>query len=89
MLTRRGMGRLGVAAATTAVATAVSGCAADLPFGALDSGAGKGKNGSSQATAKPIGDGSTSFTGAQPKQPAKPVPLEPGQTPPQFVIFSW
>ncbi|MDG4857297.1 hypothetical protein P8605_03860 [Streptomyces sp. T-3] len=38
---------------------------------------------------KPIGDGSTSYTGKQPKQPEKPVPLEPGETPPQFVIFSW
>ncbi|MEV3991921.1 hypothetical protein AB0J57_23700 [Streptomyces sp. NPDC049837] len=36
-----------------------------------------------------IGDGSTSDTGKQPNQPGKPVPLEPGQTPPQFVIFSW
>ncbi|MFJ3674062.1 hypothetical protein ACIPSE_47275, partial [Streptomyces sp. NPDC090106] len=36
-----------------------------------------------------IGDGSTSFTGKQPLQPAKPEPLEPGQTPPQFVVFSW
>src|SRR5690349_2688787 len=39
--------------------------------------------------ARPIGDGSTSFTGKQPHQPARPEPLEPGQTPPQFVIFSW
>ncbi|MFF5568337.1 hypothetical protein ACFY7Z_27640 [Streptomyces sp. NPDC012623] len=36
-----------------------------------------------------IGDGSTSDTGKQPHQPAAPVRLEPGQTPPQFVIFSW
>ncbi|MFD9970279.1 hypothetical protein [Streptomyces sp. NPDC059015] len=36
-----------------------------------------------------IGDGSTADTGKQPKQPEAPVPLEPGQTPPQFVIFSW
>ncbi|MEV6423121.1 hypothetical protein [Streptomyces sp. NPDC051662] len=36
-----------------------------------------------------IGDGSTSDTGKQPHQPPAPVPLEPGQTPPQFVIFSW
>lgn len=35
-----------------------------------------------------IGDGSTAHTGAQPKQP-KVDRLEPGQTPPQFVIFSW
>ncbi|MFF9489859.1 hypothetical protein [Streptomyces sp. NPDC014676] len=40
-------------------------------------------------TARPIGDGSTSFTGKQPHQPEAPVPLEPGQTPPQFVVFSW
>ncbi|MFB7459793.1 hypothetical protein [Streptomyces sp. NPDC056188] len=39
--------------------------------------------------ARPIGDGSTSFTGKQPLQPAAPVPLEPGETPPQFVVFSW
>ncbi|WNI17157.1 hypothetical protein [Actinacidiphila sp. ITFR-21] len=35
-----------------------------------------------------IGDGSTAHTGAQPNQPAVDR-LEPGQTPPQFVIFSW
>lgn len=45
--------------------------------------------GSSAPGARPIGDGSTSFTGKQPHQPPAPVPLEPGQTPPQFVIFSW
>ncbi|MFI1889998.1 hypothetical protein [Streptomyces jumonjinensis] len=36
-----------------------------------------------------IGDGSTAHTGKQPNQPPAPEPLEPGQTPPQFVIFSW
>ncbi|MFD8396775.1 hypothetical protein ACFV2N_48590, partial [Streptomyces sp. NPDC059680] len=36
-----------------------------------------------------IGDGSTSYTGKQPHQPAAPEPLQPGQTPPQFVVFSW
>ncbi|MYZ33826.1 MULTISPECIES: hypothetical protein [unclassified Streptomyces] len=36
-----------------------------------------------------IGDGSTADTGKQPHQPPAPVPLEPGETPPQFVIFSW
>lgn len=35
-----------------------------------------------------IGDGSTAFTGAQPKQPAVQR-LGPGQKPPQFVVFSW
>ncbi|MFF8773359.1 hypothetical protein [Kitasatospora sp. NPDC015120] len=36
----------------------------------------------------PIGDGSTSDTGAQPNQP-KPEKLKPGERPPQFVVFSW
>ncbi|RLV10035.1 hypothetical protein CTZ27_01975 [Streptomyces griseocarneus] len=35
-----------------------------------------------------LGDGSTSSTGPQPHQP-KPVKLEPGEKPPQFVVFSW
>ncbi|SHN21723.1 polysaccharide deacetylase family protein [Actinacidiphila paucisporea] len=39
-------------------------------------------------TVKLIGDGSTAYTGDQPHQPAVER-LEPGQTPPQFVIFSW
>ncbi|MEU2892162.1 polysaccharide deacetylase family protein [Streptomyces albidoflavus] len=36
-----------------------------------------------------IGDGSTSYTGKQPHQPEAPKPLEPGEKPPQFVVFSW
>ncbi|MDT9681604.1 hypothetical protein RND61_05865 [Streptomyces sp. TRM76323] len=36
-----------------------------------------------------LGDGSTADTGGQPHQPARPAPLEPGRTPPQFVVFSW
>ncbi len=35
-----------------------------------------------------IGDGSTSDTGPQPNQP-RWTPLKPGETPPQFVVFSW
>ncbi|MER5785991.1 hypothetical protein ABT104_30390 [Streptomyces mobaraensis] len=37
---------------------------------------------------KVLGDGSTSYTGPQPKQP-KPEKLKPGEKPPQFVVFSW
>ncbi|NEA19939.1 hypothetical protein [Streptomyces halstedii] len=37
---------------------------------------------------KLIGDGSTAFTGAQPKLPVAKK-LKPGQKPPQFVVFSW
>lgn len=36
----------------------------------------------------PVGDGSTSVRGTQPHQPV-PTRLEPGQTPPQFVVISW
>ncbi len=36
-----------------------------------------------------IGDGSTAYTGKQPHQPRTPERLEPGQMPPQFVVFSW
>ncbi|GAA1881200.1 hypothetical protein GCM10009753_05860 [Streptantibioticus ferralitis] len=50
--------------------------------------AGGGSAGPSQPAGTPIGDGSTSDTGPQPFQPAAER-LEPGQTPPQFVIFSW
>ncbi|UJB40562.1 hypothetical protein [Streptomyces sp. A1-5] len=37
---------------------------------------------------KILGDGSTSYTGPQ-KGQLKAVPLEPGEKPPQFVVFSW
>lgn len=60
--------------------------------GSNSGGSGKGKDGQPGAEkhpAKPIGDGSTAYTGKQPNQPGKPVPLQPGETPPQFVIFSW
>ncbi|MFD8955517.1 hypothetical protein ACFV0W_00935 [Streptomyces anulatus] len=54
---------------------------------------GNGGNGSGNGAPKNkvrlIGDGSTADTGKQPNQPQAPVPLEPGQKPPQFVIFSW
>ncbi|MEU9097397.1 hypothetical protein [Streptomyces sp. NPDC048361] len=45
--------------------------------------------GKAKTQARLIGDGSTADTGRQPNQPGKPVRLEPGETPPQFVIFSW
>ncbi|MEV6841754.1 polysaccharide deacetylase family protein, partial [Streptomyces sp. NPDC051133] len=89
---RRTLG-LGLGAGAAA-AVGLSGCgsltSSDDPEHSGGSGSGGGSSGKS--TAKPlrfIGDGSTSFTGTQPFQPAKPVPLERGETPPQFVIFSW
>ncbi|MEV8536248.1 hypothetical protein [Streptomyces sp. NPDC051211] len=52
-------------------------------------GGGATKPGGGPPQGRPIGDGSTADTGPQPGQPAKPVPLQPGETPPQFVVFSW
>ncbi|MEU6662385.1 hypothetical protein [Streptomyces sp. NPDC046821] len=91
-ISRRGLIGLGAGAAAAA---ALSGCGTDSGQGgggSIPPGA-KAKGGGAGMPEKPqgrlIGDGSTSFTGKQPNQPAAPVPLEPGQTPPQFVVFSW
>ncbi|MFF4740866.1 hypothetical protein ACFY2W_33985 [Streptomyces sp. NPDC001262] len=77
-ISRRGVLALGLGAAAAA---GVAGCGSRGSTRVADA-EGKGN-------AKPIGDGSTADTGKQPHQPEKPVPLEPGQTPPQFVVFSW
>ncbi|MGW7550868.1 hypothetical protein [Streptomyces rimosus] len=78
-ISRRNLLGMGVGAAA---ALGVAGCSSDS-----GSGSGNGKN-DVQAKAKPIGDGSTADAGPQPHQPDKPRRLEPGETPPQFVIFS-
>ncbi|MGW6455443.1 hypothetical protein ACWF94_05850 [Streptomyces sp. NPDC055078] len=95
----RGISRRGLlgAGAGAAAALGVAGCGS----GGQDKG-GPGKGGGSSpgkgGTSSPspevtplrlIGDGSTSDTGAQPNQPPGVVTLEPGQAPPQFVVFSW
>ncbi|MEV5437811.1 hypothetical protein AB0K80_17610 [Streptomyces sp. NPDC052682] len=90
-LTRRGMLGIGAGAAAAVSLTGCGGLTgSDGPAPAGGS-ARHGKNPSDKPTptARPLGDGSTSFTGKQPHQPDRPVPLEPGQTPPQFVVFSW
>ncbi|MGW7318732.1 hypothetical protein [Streptomyces sp. NPDC054854] len=82
---RRTLLGLGAAAA----ATAVAGCGGG-GGGSGQGGAGPDSTGGpAKPDAKPIGDGSTADTGPQPRQPAAPVPLQPGETPPQFVVFSW
>ena len=92
-LSRRNV--LATGAAATAAALGLSGCG----DGRSASAAGAGRAGdavSSRPAAPPvpvqaarlIGDGSTSDTGPQPHQPV-PQRLEPGQRPPQFVVFSW
>ncbi|MGW4303844.1 hypothetical protein [Streptomyces sp. NPDC004376] len=94
-ISRRGILGLGAGAAAAA---GLAGCGTVKSAHSPDAGghgagsgkhAGDGKNHPARPKARPIGDGSTSFTGAQPHQPARPEPLEPGQTPPQFVVFSW
>ncbi|GGZ01173.1 hypothetical protein CP967_19745 [Streptomyces nitrosporeus] len=99
-INRRGLLGAGLGAAA---ALSIAGCDSLGPSGGDGPEAGPEKspkgekgtqgNGSGQGAPKKnvriIGDGSTSDTGKQPNQPAAPVPLEPGQKPPQFVIFSW
>ncbi|MBM4796464.1 hypothetical protein HXP44_31645 [Streptomyces sioyaensis] len=79
---RRGILGLGVGAAA---AISVAGCSSS---GSSDSGKVGTKPGQ-KTPAKPIGDGSTAYTGKQPNQPHAPEKLAPGQKPPQFVVFSW
>ncbi|MFF1636533.1 hypothetical protein [Streptomyces sp. NPDC058249] len=86
-ISRRGMIGLG-AGATAALGLAACGTA-QLDGPSRGGGSKSGRPGVPKATARPIGDGSTSFTGKQLNQPKSPEPLEPGETPPQFVIFSW
>ncbi|MGI5402149.1 hypothetical protein ACQEVG_22425 [Streptomyces sp. CA-135486] len=89
-ISRRGLLGAGLGAAA---AISIAGCGSSgLDVGG-HTGPGKdgdgGKPSPSKPEGRPIGDGSTSDTGKQPNQPPKPIPLEPGQTPPQFVVFSW
>ncbi|MFG2939722.1 hypothetical protein [Streptomyces sp. NPDC048282] len=86
--TRRGM--LGIGAGATA-ALGLAGCGTPAPSDGTTRAGGSTRSPSARptVTARPLGDGSTSRGGKQPHQPAAPEPLEPGRTPPQFVIFSW
>ncbi|MFE1484335.1 hypothetical protein ACFW80_25985 [Streptomyces fimicarius] len=95
-INRRGLlgAGLGAAAAIGLAGCGASGSSGDGGSGQGGKGdAGTGGNGSGNGSPKNkvrlIGDGSTADTGKQPHQPSAPVPLEPGQKPPQFVIFSW
>ncbi|MFC8532551.1 hypothetical protein ACFUJY_01130 [Streptomyces sp. NPDC057249] len=91
---RRGIG-LGLMAVVLVAGAA--GCAGAGPgaersgLGAVNGAAGEKKKGAEAAPKRvfrAIGDGSTAFTGVQPKQPAVER-LTTGQKPPQFVVFSW
>ncbi|GGO84693.1 hypothetical protein GCM10012280_16750 [Wenjunlia tyrosinilytica] len=73
---------------TAGAALGVAGCGTSDVLGS-DSGSHRRKrHGNDKPHVKLIGDGSTSDSGPQPHQP-KPERLEPGQIPPQFVVFSW
>ncbi|QTD99964.1 hypothetical protein [Streptomyces cyanogenus] len=71
-----------------ACAASFAGCATD------SSGTKEGAPGPEQgapapgSVLRPIGDGSTAYTGSQPHLP-RAERLSPGQKPPQFVVFSW
>ncbi|MEU6340761.1 hypothetical protein ABZ883_07395 [Streptomyces sp. NPDC046977] len=82
-ISRRGV--LGLAAG--AAVAGLAGCGRDHTRSRRAPGGGTGPTGTAYS-AHPIGDGSTSDTGPQPHQPV-PERLEPGQRPPQFVVFSW
>ncbi|WP_326660856.1 hypothetical protein [Streptomyces sp. NBC_00385] len=97
-ISRRGLLGAGLGAA---VAIGMAGCSSSGGSGTGGAGPEKGAkgekgadgavkgNGPAKKDVRAIGDGSTADTGKQPHQPSAPVPLEPGQKPPQFVIFSW
>ncbi|MET8327423.1 hypothetical protein [Streptomyces sp. NPDC005181] len=75
-----------------AAAIGLAGCSSPHSSERVRPGPGEGRadgKGAGGKDVREIGDGSTADTGEQPNQPSAPVPLEPGQTPPQFVIFSW
>ncbi|MET9917284.1 hypothetical protein ABZZ04_09390 [Streptomyces sp. NPDC006435] len=94
--------RVALGVTVVALTAGVAGCSSGPDVGAAGPGAAKRAPGAEKAPeakkrapeAPPksvfrlIGDGSTAFTGSQPKQPV-PERLAPGQKPPQFVVFSW
>ncbi|EGX61588.1 secreted protein [Streptomyces zinciresistens K42] len=80
---------LGLAGCGTLTSSDGPGSAGGSADGEGGKGGAKDKPGKRPPRPRPIGDGSTSYTGRQPNQPDRPEPLEPGQEPPQFVVFSW
>ncbi|WP_395296076.1 hypothetical protein ACF9IK_23395 [Kitasatospora hibisci] len=82
-----------VASCSSGGSAAGSGSGTSPSSGGSGTGAGTGEPGTPSPSTDipkgpPIGDGSTSDTGPQPRQP-KPEKLKPGERPPQFVVFSW
>ncbi|MEU9974064.1 hypothetical protein [Streptomyces sp. NPDC051014] len=75
------------AVAAAACAASLAGCATGTNTKEGAPGPEKGAP-APQSVVRLIGDGSTAYTGAQPHLP-RPEKLEPGEKPPQFVVFSW
>ncbi|WP_406139204.1 hypothetical protein OH828_17780 [Streptomyces anulatus] len=92
--------RIALGVMSTALVAVLAGCSGTGSGGTGSGGAGadaeKGAHGAKENppvaapknAVKLIGDGSTAFTGVQPKVPAVKR-LAPGEKPPQFVVFSW
>ncbi|WP_097955246.1 MULTISPECIES: hypothetical protein [Streptomyces] len=91
--------RIALGVMSTALVAVLAGCSGTGSGEAGSGGAGadaeKGAHGAKENppaapknAVKLIGDGSTAFTGVQPKVPAVER-LAPGEKPPQFVVFSW
>ncbi|MEU2024231.1 hypothetical protein ABZ565_19035 [Streptomyces sp. NPDC016469] len=95
--TRGATKRIGLAVVAVVLVVGVAGCsgggsgAEGSGLGAVNGAAGEKKKGAEavpKRVFRAIGDGSTAFTGVQPKQPTA-ARLTAGQKPPQFVVFSW
>ncbi|WP_240134329.1 hypothetical protein [Streptomyces sp. MUM 178J] len=88
--------RIAVGVLAAALTAGLAGCAdpgsdsadSDPRAGAKQGGAEKQGAAGPKNAVRLIGDGSTAVTGPQPGL-LKPKRLKPGQTPPQFVVFSW
>ncbi|MGQ4712574.1 hypothetical protein ACUN22_02700 [Streptomyces anulatus] len=90
--------RIALGVMSTALVAVLAGCSGIGSGGSGGAGADteKGAHGAKENppaaapknAVKLIGDGSTAFTGVQPKVPAVER-LAPGEKPPQFVVFSW
>jgi hypothetical protein len=95
---RAAAGRVVLGVVAVALTAGVAGCSSGSGTGrgAGGSGAAKPVSGAKKKAPRAapksifrlIGDGSTAFTGGQPKQPVAKR-LAPGRKPPQFVVFSW
>ncbi|MFG2925986.1 hypothetical protein ACGFYA_31325 [Streptomyces sp. NPDC048305] len=85
--------RITLGVAVAALTVGLAGCSGTGP-GVTGPGPGREPSQGNSPAAAPkgavdlIGDGSTAFTGAQPKL-SVPKRLKSGQKPPQFVVFSW